>query len=169
MAASLLIRVTESVSDYILAVIVVILYYVLGGLFPFTLVFLSSLVGASLASFIYNVESNRWKLAATAFGMFTLTVLICLARLLWSYIHVYYFWTIDMDKLAAAMSGISKSGVQFCFICAVVLTLLGCWVELFQQSVFGINPYAQPAEPESVREEASETADTHSETAENQV
>ena len=165
MAASLLIRVTEPVLDYILTVIVVLLYYGLDGLFPFTLLFLSS-VGASLANFFYDdVESNRWKLAATASGMFTLTVLICLARLLWSYIHAYYFWTIDMDKLAAAITGIPESGVQFCFICAVVLMLLGCWVELFQQSVFGINPYAQPAEPEL--QSKSETSDTQSETAAN--
>ena len=61
MAASLLIRVTEPVLDYIIAVIVVLLYYVLGGLFPFILLFLSC-VGASLANFIYDdVESNRWK------------------------------------------------------------------------------------------------------------
>lgn len=168
MAASLLIRVTEPVLDYILAVIVVFLYYVLGALFPFTLVFLS-LLGASLASFIYDVESNRWKLAATAFGMLTLTLLIGLVRLLWSYIHVYYAWTIDIGKLAAALTGIPRSGVQFCFICAVVLTLLGCWVELFQQSVFGINPYAQLAEAETVREETSQTSDTQPDTAGNIV
>ncbi len=169
MAASLLIQVTEPVLDYILAVIVVVLYCVLGGLFPFTLLFLSC-VGASLANFIYdNVESNRWKLAATASGMFTLTVLICLVRLLRSYIQAYYFWTVDIDKLAVAMTGIPRYGGQFCFICAVVLTLLGCWVELFQQSVFGINPYAQLAEAETVREETSQTSDTQPDTAGNIV
>ena len=118
MAASLLIRVTEPVWDYILAVIAVFLYYVLGGLlFPFTLVFLLPLfVGTSLATFIYDVESNRWKLAATAFGMLTLTLLIGLVRLLWSYVqHITFgrlIWIVAVLILDGVVADVAGNTVR---------------------------------------------------------
>ena len=98
----------------------------LGALFPFTLVFLSFVGGTRLASFIYDVESSRWKLAATAFGMLTLTLLIGIVRLLWSYIHAYYAWPIGMDKIAAAMTGIPRSGVIVAKVCPAHIHCFVC-------------------------------------------
>lgn len=165
-SASLLIRVAEPVLEYSLAGIVILLWMSFGVLFPFILLFLSLGAALGLAQVIYvDTESIQWKLTATSAIMLTMTVVLCGVRLLWRYFQTYYGWMPDMEKLAMAMAGVIRVGVQSCIICAVILTLLGCWVELFQEPMFGIHPLPRVAEPEP--QEINDASSTQSEIAGN--
>ena len=90
-----------------------------------------------------NDESTQFKLAATACGIITLAMLLCGVRLLWPYIHAYYYWTPDDKNYLAVMTTVAEFSVHFCVICAVILTLLAVSVELFQTPMFGVEPFEQ--------------------------
>ncbi len=70
-------------------------------------------------------------------------ILLCGVRLLWPYVHAYYFLNPDDATMNSAMISVTQFGMHFCVICAVILTLLALLVELFQQPMFGVAPFQQ--------------------------
>lgn len=172
MAASLLLKVAQPALVYILAVLSVILWFLFGWFgFPLIIILLSMFGGSFAFCFYEDDESTQFKLAFTACGVITLAILLCGVRLLWPYVHAYYYWTPDDKNYLAVMATVAQFSVHFCVICAVILTLLAFSVKVFQQPMFGVAPFQQEEQemramdkPAACLQEANEPANSAEDT-----
>ena len=115
LVASLLLKVAQPMLFYPFLIITFFLWATSLFFFPMALLVLSILSAATAVGLLYgNNESIACGLTAVAAGMSTMLVLLCGVRLLWPYIHAYYFFNPDDATINSAMISVTQFVVHFC-------------------------------------------------------